>query len=1492
MFRSLTRRHPARRRGAVLIVVLAMLVLFAVLGLSFVLYSEAQYTAAKHDKEDKNDDTDPNAVAAAQLYMAALVQGPSDESHPLRGHDFASRKYGIDTSGATTQFVLPYAGFAAGKIYNPVTGQSNAAWNLSPGLSGVVNYSRINTAPGGTEWFIYDPMRSTGAPRTHAAPAYANVFFNEADAYTYPDRFNFHLAFQDPTTGEVVLPSFHRPDLFTNANYAAPNDVAQSLNPDNPNWTNQAGRLLTLRPRPAEHPNFPPVPMNTDGTYTGDVCNLKFTSGAQKNDSLWMYAGGPVFKWRGKNYTACVAPLILDLNGRVNLSVAGNRKLNQTLTPTPQNDGATGGSQGLGPWEMDPQQLGLTLADVQSLIARRQGNSANPPADPFTAQMLTARVNNLRLPPVYSMFDPDGDGTRATPALANDSMTLPVAGSFTSFPQYLRGAPVTHQRFVYDAASGLAEVSNHPAQFNPLLYSRGVSGQAGGFGHDDLVRMATRYSDPKGRNVQTASVPTGLASLTPAADTAAARQARAITTTHSVTQQWATGKLNVAGGATVQIGPVDLNRTLPDYRKNPTLPLSPLNVWPVGSVKYNEAHAARHNLARDIFLRLVTNGPANAVVTYNPATGNAEITGNNAAGLDDAMKKAQIAANIVDYIDDDDLVTAFVWNPTATSLTNSPNDLSLDPTNYAAAEIANRVAFGTELPRLVLSEVHSVVDNTRSDPFPGVPARASLPLKRLYWLELHNPTPPEAASSPARSDAGAARLRYATGVTQLPDPVTGTTGAYTGTDFNPYRIEIAEVPTGAGVQQPYSTALGFGTSGLPGKVAADTADATQFPGMALKVRINSFTHDATAPSGPATLIGDAINVVLPTSAASGLNGSNQGYYVIGPRDQFPSGGVTNSMSLPDPPAGVPTPAAPVNALTYDSTAGAPTTMNITDEVAKTSVVILRRLLDPYRPAQENPALLGFNPYITVDYLENVPTRDRATHSTTANGRAESAAATIGRRQPYCAAPAYGSGAAAMVVDQVNAAATPPHTFFALNNPADNVRGTAPNTVGFEWLVHLDRQLISLPEVGQASAMTPAMLTQFFFDGTNYSAHTLYFTGPKTGNLAAVNNTHGLLEVGSRLPGVPLGGREPGRININTVNSPAVVNALFGNTTGNHFPLTNPGQQAAVWNHLSPAAPPGLGVIARTPNRVPRATVTESPSGTDRPFLWGGQNPLANGGNSPIGRFATNPGNNLVGPVFVNGNALHPHLQAEPLRKVWNNVTPVSDTFLVMLTVGFFEVENAGPWDAANPPVLGRELKEKVEGDLRVQFAGVVDRTQLFTHLVGTDAAGVATATATPTASLGTDGVVRGVQSKVVSDAAPGATLLDIEAVPPGGTLPNGTVLGATECAILGDGVVYRINPANTPLLRVGYGDATTGSGDGEWLTVSGVAQRQQLNADGTTYTAVPGQVTLTVSATTRFHGASSPVGNALLGNPGPQSGVTLQQLASRGVVPYFTRLEP
>jgi hypothetical protein len=331
-----------------------------------VLYSEAQLSSARTLKLSRNVETEPNPQASAEGWMGPFIYDVGDTGddlmNPIRGHSLARSRYGQDPTGAR---VLPYSA-------GPMQPEPGFNWNGIADSRQVVRH----TWDRGTN-SVFDPERfyNGAALRNSPTAALTGTYAGKNYPFTYPDRHDYYLAWQDPTTGRITLPSFHRPDL---GNWT-PGD------PLNFETQGPAGKFRTLRPRVVDHPHFPPVPPNADGTYTGDVQNMKYTAGVQHNDSYWMDAGGPVLKWRGKNYKAMVAPLVLDLSGRVNLSVAGNRKYGPSFTGgVGNNDGTTGGSEGLGPWEIDPQQLGVSAADVQALVARRQGNSAHPPRDPYT----------------------------------------------------------------------------------------------------------------------------------------------------------------------------------------------------------------------------------------------------------------------------------------------------------------------------------------------------------------------------------------------------------------------------------------------------------------------------------------------------------------------------------------------------------------------------------------------------------------------------------------------------------------------------------------------------------------------------------------------------------------------------------------------------------------------------------------------------------------------------------------------------------------------------------------------------------------------------------------------------------------------------------------------------------------------------------------------------------------------------------------------------
>jgi hypothetical protein len=597
--------------------------------------------------------------------------------------------------------------------------------------------------------------------------------------------------------------------------------------------------------------------------------------------------------------------------------------------------------------------------------------------------------------------------------------------------------------------------------------------------------------------------------------------------------------------------------------------------------------------------------------------------------------------------------------------------------------------------------------------------------------------------------------------------------------------------------------------------------------------------------------------------------------VIGPKDDFPTPGVTTTLRLSDD-----APPAPHNAMMYTIGNAPQADAALTTEATKTSVVVLRRLANPYLPGQPNPAAAGYNPYITVDFVENIPTRDRAEFDSVdrrgGHPFASTNLASVGRQHPYAAAPLYGSMAPTVsaLADQtvMPPPATPAHTFFGANSNLDNAAGLA-------WLAHLDREPVNQLELLHVSVASPALLTQQFFTGTpGIYQSTPYTTGGPTPILLGltapgVERVLDLLCVGSRLPGVPLGGREPGRVNINTAGDPAILQAVLDPQTGDTFALVPaPGFVANVWPQLlaSRTATPG------TPSTTVFELNASNAPGTDRPFQPGGQlfaDTLFRQGAMPN-----------VPALFNTAAGNHLYMQAEPLRKGWNNLTTVSDGFLVVFTVGFFEVDGAGR--------LGQELKLRDTGDLRAQYAAIVDRSAITMNIADPTSA-------TPLAVQPNVLGPKPWETKLAGDSLPGSNSVTIQA---------NFVTGNTFCTVFDDGQQVNIDAtgaaptANLPpvvnrtsQLWIGYAMANptsvgypagTPDGDGEAVLVTGVTA-------GT----IPGTAVLTVQTVgggnlTRFHGGGGRVSNAPVGHPGPQPLFDYRNNAYRGVLPFFMRMVP
>jgi hypothetical protein len=241
---------------------------------------------------------------------------------------------------------------------------------------------------------------------------------------------------------------------------------------------------------------------------------------------------------------------------------------------------------------------------------------------------------------------------------------------------------------------------------------------------------------------------------------------------------------------------------------------------------------------------------------------------------------------------------------------------------------------------------------------------------------------------------------------------------------------------------------------------------------------------------------------LPMMSPTFDTAVDKGFYLLGPMTDFPG---TGGMGVYPPP---PTATLQRPHMTIRRTAGS---------AGEPFTVVLQRLACPHLPPDPSPTLIGgapnplYNPYITVDYVEGVPT-----HNTGSIGIG--ARYSIGKSQPYAARRSAG-GVQANLKNQTPDPAPPggarsgqpQHTFLRINSveevnytrdvdpliidyngddvaepPSPAGVGMTPQTLKLphDWLVHFDRDLISPMELLQVSSYKQHELTQQFMVDRN------------------------------------------------------------------------------------------------------------------------------------------------------------------------------------------------------------------------------------------------------------------------------------------------------------------------------------------------------------------------------------------------------------------------
>jgi hypothetical protein len=1456
---------PARRRGVILLVVLALLTLFAIVGISFVLYANAQANNSRLAREaaaPSQADMDPEMLLAYFLNQFIYDKGNDGVFSALRGHSLSRSMYGYnDLINSTPVNInnVPFNG--TGRLRNTATLPGTfAGAKIGPAQEGIDDYHLINhsyflsSTGAAVDGMVHDPER----PGWYALGGTQSPWLGGFNApYTYPDLNSMFLA-AVKADGTVLMPSFHRHWLFNYDNSSGTATPYNFSDSTNPNWTNAYGKYLLLRPRPNEMGTGFPFPeddggdlknlLGSPGSYVKDAATGSFKY--VNNDSVWLDLGAPIMTAPdGTKFKALFAPLAMDLDNRLNVNVHGNIKGIDTNGNTYHVS-----NQGWGPWEVN---LSLVLSDsnaatewvnlFKGTTGPNQYGRYGPLGYP-TDSAGNATAPSGTYPHFYGRVDFDGiQNNSATPNAPSVGVLLPgQAGnplplyySFPFFPDVVQGtlnspsigppAPTTAPYSIAATSPNSYgdgqdfERLQHPLLFN--FFNPEVA--AAGTNFNRIFALSNMEALLRYGDTGSPGLTSDLFRLCPtnfgdSANAAASYRRRGLVTTHSFDMDlpgvtpWFWNDKQIGGGGTYSytlaptgsfptapaipfpvlttdftqtttntagefgtgnfttndwraldalLGRVDLNRYLPPY---PILPPdlasgTPITNTATGS-NYDLAEKARQQFAADIFTVLVNVTGANRTATLASSA--------NEYYADRWL--AQLAANIVDFIDSDDIMTPFYWQ--------SPNGSSVSGTY-------TDVVFGTELPRVSLNEAYAEITNDPTDPFTG--GVATKPYWVNCWVELHNPFTQEIADptnpnwplqTETISENGSARLQM---------PAVGMTSP----TFPVYALAIATGQnTGVRAQSNF---LGDPDNNHTQVILTDWATGTSG---------NGGTNLVILPGN------QKYNGTSPTTTPP--YGNNDAFYVVGPNNNttYPSG--FPASGTPNPPVPMPTLqatnqpglATPAQFGTYTSSMYCTAPLTTVLAGPNYYAFFLRRLACPYlppTPAGVTAGQPGYNPYITVDYMDYVVAND-AVQMDTGGGHTPPMIqnrTAWGRNQPFAA---YSSALIAgspdpnsqlliqrPLVGGVALSGQPQHTFFrhnAVEPPPTPASFSANNTLKtpFDWLVHLDRQLISPMELLNVSGFRPWELTQqFYYPVTNTSGLTrvlpFQHLAPwsnrnfPTGTSARIYRALELFETHNRAYGATPGGRVAGKININTMWDGEPFLAICDPQNANQFSTAfataynSPGTglsqaQLAIYNP-SPVAPQTSSLFQDLYTSRTTSGFGMPPSQGDIPFLSlaspfnnaaDQQYPQTVGLGNTIFRGSLTPNLGLLEvPPGVAGG-LNPYQAMELVTKIHNNLTTRSNVFAVWLTVGFFAVTDT----TTRPVKLGAEIGRADNKHIRHRMFAIIDRTNLayeYSNPPNYSATGTAP---------GSIGVIPPPPVYITADAPPvGTTLANVFSVP-------------------------------------------------------------------------------------------------------------------------------
>jgi hypothetical protein len=577
---------------------------------------------------------------------------------------------------------------------------------------------------------------------------------------------------------------------------------------------------------------------------------------------------------------------------------------------------------------------------------------------------------------------------------------------------------------------------------------------------------------------------------------------------------------------------------------------------------------------------------------------------------------------------------------------------------------ADWYVYGNEMPRVLINEVYAEYDNKTSDQAPPTPPRTTPPppyatgYQVNVWVELYNPipmdpraplVPPPAGYAMASGPSSRGALAYEGGAARL---TTGTgtrvpiQGAYQVvlTSPNTNNPTYLKGATGAAPSPLPTTLSSLLSNAVPELNLTDMTTSnnvnvlgdpefTQWPkpgsppkwqyyddpsstGLPKPDGKNTIVYSSTAPNDwmPYGITAAAARTYVPTIWQSNnpahLTG---GFFVIGPADS--SLGLSKNPNRPNLPGAYPPPRRGADPnppkpemQPYAKSTGLSYTWTMPGSNTKPPqpTVLLRRLLCPALPYQPDPTQPLFNPYITVDFMDNVPLNQAISFDANGNVTSPPVASlkSYGRKQPYDNSPSVASAAASSgaVVAQTPSPPTPQtphpqpqHTFFSHNNP---------RLPAFDWMVHLDRPLISPMELLHVATCRPHQVTHLFkyypldpatplpskYQNFYHAGYWQLLDGAGSGGPeSALRRFFELVETGSRSVGVVSGQHTPGEVNINTIyDQDPVIDPRTGAQARD--PVTGlPLWTSPVFNAICDAKPRGA---ASPPNYFDQTNVNE------------------------------------------------------------------------------------------------------------------------------------------------------------------------------------------------------------------------------------------------------------------------------------------------------------